>query len=229
MTPSARKVWTALAGKDSPSSKTDPTAVSLHGSAIWGSRYSSGRVGRSRQRERASSSSGRTTRSSATITVTSRWTCRCNDTAGDAPLLGKEEDMTSLKSVATRIAALASLICILIGATHQQEPGQRPASNPSFAPNGGDTVETDLCATGKCTGSPSCRVCTNCSRCPWCRSGGTCGVCATPRQPPPSPVSPTTPAPKVPSSQLGSVPATRPAATEDGIAVYFSPNGRCTN
>ena len=31
---------------------------------------------------------------------------------------------------------------------------------------------------GRCTGSSSCRVCTNCSRCGHCNSGGSCGVCS---------------------------------------------------
>lgn len=48
---------------------------------------------------------------------------------------------------------------------------------------------------GRCTGSASCRVCTNCSRCQHCNNGGSCGVCAgssryevptTPRYYPPS-------------------------------------------
>lgn len=130
--------------------------------------------------------------------------------------------MPSLMTSALRIAVLVTAISSLIGVAPQQAPVPRPAGSPST------TATADCCASGKCTGSPTCSVCTNCSRCEWCKSGGTCGVCA-PQHPPTSPPAPTNPPPaKVRGATSDSTLAATPAATEDGISVYFSPNGGCT-
>lgn len=102
----------------------------------------------------------------------------------------------------------------------------------------------------RCTGSPSCRACRTCSSCAHCSRGGSCGVCAS-RQPV-QPVERATPAPSPrPAPPAAQRPQPQPrvlndailfgnagthpssplegaAVSEDGVSVFFSPGGRCT-
>jgi phosphatidylserine/phosphatidylglycerophosphate/cardiolipin synthase-like enzyme len=126
--------------------------------------------------------------------------------------------------VSRSAAAVGVLFTVLVGTSTFAVRAQ--VRSPA-----GATAE-DCCSQGKCVGSPNCTACTNCSRCAWCKGGGTCGVCA-PKQPaPPKPAEPATPpATPTPTPRAGASPFVAtdvPAASEDGVAVYFSPKGRCT-
>lgn len=102
-------------------------------------------------------------------------------------------------------------------------PAREPAGCCSTSEQPTEVLSDSLASAslGRCTGSPNCRVCSNCSRCAWCKGGGTCGVCAPSHSPPRS----TPPPAPIPANS----PAPASAAAEDGIAVYFSPNGHCTD
>lgn len=93
----------------------------------------------------------------------------------------------------------------------------------------------------KCTGAANCKVCTDCSRCAHCKSGGSCGVCSgkkftvpervtTPlfRASPPT-SSPPIRTPRPEPEESTPKPTSRPAVVQDGISVYFSPRGGCTD
>ena len=105
-------------------------------------------------------------------------------------------------------------------------------------------------AARKCTGAAGCTACKNCNGCAHCaKQGGTCGVCARPAAPPVqadpdrellrrrepagspvrrSPVPPPVEEPPAPREEERPAPAA-PAAEEDGVTVYFSPDGGCTD
>jgi endonuclease YncB( thermonuclease family) len=53
-----------------------------------------------------------------------------------------------------------------------------------------------LAMAAKCTGSASCRACSNCSRCAYCKGGGSCGACSSSRSPAMPDEKPFTPAAK---------------------------------
>lgn len=81
----------------------------------------------------------------------------------------------------------------------------------------------------RCVGSPSCSACKTCSNCAHCKAGGTCGVCARPSPTPTRPPSPASPSPPAAAPVIAASASPSAAAVDDGIAVYFSPNGHCTD
>jgi len=99
----------------------------------------------------------------------------------------------------------------------------------------------------RCTGSAGCRACSSCSSCGHCaKQGGSCGVCsrrttetkpaATPRTTTPrktparTTTEQTTTAVSLAPTPKETIPEpSNAAAFEDGIAVFFSPKGYCTD
>ena len=105
-------------------------------------------------------------------------------------------------------------------------------------------------SAARCTGSASCRACKTCGYCGHCaKGGGTCGVCSSRTITPPrntdartrtrQRVQPVQPTPKPVTKVQGieapivekplSPPPQFAAAYEDGVAVFFSPHGYCTD